>query len=96
MAEYDGKTQVADKVLVANTTDTVTFEKDHNEIEVYSDGTAVLTFRVDGTDPVTNDPRGYSLPAQASTRTVRVPTAGNTKVKLISSGTPTYTVTVIS
>lgn len=84
---------VHDKALVASTADTVTIDRDCNEVEVIADGSADLYFTVDGTTPTVAGQNTHRLPTGAvGRRTVVVPTAGDTVVKLISSGTPRYSV----
>lgn len=81
------------KTLVASTVDTVTFTAtDLDEVEVLSDGTAAVYFTVDGTTPTVAGDGMWEIPAARAVRTVQVPTAGATIVKLISSGTPVYSV----
>lgn len=95
MASYSvatGELGVRNKTLVASTVDTVTFATDVAEIEVYSDGAAALSFTVDGTTPTVDSQAAEWMPASASVQVVRSP-AATTVVKLISSGTPKYSVT---
>ena len=92
MASHAAVTQAVG-TLVAATVDTITFNSDCEIVEVWAD--AELTFRVDGGTPVSDDDEGYNIPV-AGARQVRIPTSGNTVVKLISAGTPNYVVTKIS
>jgi hypothetical protein len=78
------------KTLGANTVDTVNFADDVKQIEVVSDGAAELYFTVDGTAPTVGGAKCYYLPAFGGAREVPVHTGGT--VKLISSGTPKYSV----
>jgi hypothetical protein len=88
-----GKVGAHAKTLVASTVDTVTFADDLDTVEVLSDGAAALYFTADGTTPVIGDDACWELPAGAtSARTVPVPTAGGSVIKLISTGTPKYSV----
>ena len=81
------------KTLTAATVDTVTFDADFSSIEVIShDGAAAIYFTVDGTTPTVGGANTYFIPAAVASREVKVGTAGDTAVKLISSGTPTYSV----
>jgi hypothetical protein len=82
------------KTLVANTVDTVTFTDDIDRVEVTSNGAAAVYVTVDGTTTPTVAGAGtFELPAgAASVREIAVPTAGGTVVKLISAGTPVYSV----
>jgi hypothetical protein len=83
------------KALAASTVDTVTFTaSDRNSVRVYNDtGTAAIHFTTDGTTPTVNGANTYRVPASAGAYlTVEVLGGGATVVKLISSGTPTYSV----
>jgi hypothetical protein len=81
------------KQLAANAVDTVNFAKDLNRIEVVSDGTAAVYVTTDGPDPAVGSAAAWELPAGGATiREIVVPTLGNTVVKLISAGTPKYSV----
>lgn len=86
------------KTLVASTVDTVTFADDRARIEVVSDGTAAIYFTVNGTTPTVGGAATYEIPAgSAAVREVAVDfgsrdQAGGSVVKLISSGTPKYSV----
>lgn len=84
--------------LTASTVDTVTFADDCDQVEVMSDGAADVLFTVDGTDPSTAaNYAAYRIPSGGpAQRTVVVQSAGGTVVKLVSSGTPKYTVTRIA
>jgi hypothetical protein len=95
MASYTvaaGKTGKHRKTLVAATVDTVTFTDALDYVEVYSDGRAELFFTADGTTPVLDDDGCHRLPAGVEKARVVVPASGATVVKLISDGTPTYSV----
>jgi hypothetical protein len=82
------------KVLVASTVDTVTFARDCDTVEVLSlDGSAAIYFTVDGTTPTVGGANTNVVPAAVGSLELDVPTAGNTVVKLISAGTPIYSVT---
>lgn len=81
------------KTLVANTVDTVTFTDDIDRVEVTSNGAAAVYVTVDGSTPTVAGAGTFELPAgAASVREIAVPTAGGTVVKLISAGTPVYSV----
>jgi hypothetical protein len=84
--------------LVANTVDTINFSLFTPYIEVSTDGSATMAVTVDGTTPAVGGPRSYPIPASMSQRTIRLgPALGrNPSVKLISGGTPTYTVTAVT
>lgn len=97
MASYDltgtGGIAVHAKTLVANTVDTVTLDSDWDWVEVVSDGAGALYVRVDGSNPTVAGPNAFVLPAGvASSREIKVRTSTPTVVKLISPGTPTYSV----
>lgn len=82
-----------EKQLAANTVDTVTFPEDLDRVEVVGDGIAALYFTVDGSTPTVAGDATLNLPIGAvAVREVGVPTAGKTIVKLISAGTPKYSV----
>jgi hypothetical protein len=81
--------------LSASTVDTVTIARDCDQVEVMSDGAAAIYFTVDGSTPTVAGKKAYALPAAVGARQVTVPTSGSTVVKLISSGTPTYSVTAL-
>lgn len=91
-----GATDVAsyNHTLVADTVDTVTIARDAEKVRVYNDtGSAVIWFTVDSSAPAANGGNCYRVPATAGAyTTVTVTGAGNTVVKLVSSGTPTYAV----
>jgi hypothetical protein len=98
MASYTlttGQIAAHAKTLVASTVDTVTYADDCDMIEVLNiDGASPIYFRVDGTNPVVAGTGAYVVPASAGAALeVTIPTAGGTIVKLISAGTPTYSVT---
>lgn len=77
--------------LTANTVDTVTFGEDLDKLQVVSDGKAAIyiTFGADST-PAVGSGDAWEIPATPCVATLPVPTAGSTVVKLISAGTPTY------
>lgn len=78
--------------LTANVEDRLEFKTSFEEIEVTSDGVEALYFTVDGSPPKIGGAQSHRLPRVPSTRTVEVPGGGNTVVRLISEGTPTYSV----
>ncbi len=79
-----------DKTLTAATVDTVTFTDATSVVEILSDGAARLYVTVDGTTPAVSGANTDLLVAGIASG-VRISTTGNI-VKLISSGTPTYSV----
>lgn len=100
MADYDvASTEIGAhaKTLVADTADTVTFANFNSEVEVYSDGAAVLYFTTDGSTPTVGGAGTHFMPASASSRIVRAAeqSDGTTVVKLISAGTPLYSVSKV-
>lgn len=98
MASYSvsaGAIGAHNKTLVGGTVDTVTFADDADLIEVVSDGAAALYFTLDGSTPTVWGENTYFMPASLSERTEAPGTPGGTVVKLISSGTPTYSVSQV-
>lgn len=87
-----------DNTLTANTADTVTFLADALSIEVMTDGTAAVYVTVDGTTPTISGANTFKLPAVGSwnTLTLSVPNEGAPVVKLLSAGTPVYSVSIAS
>lgn len=84
-----------EKTLVASTVDTVTFAYFPDEIAIYSDGAAAISFTVDGSTPTALGAGTFYIPAVGgSTYTIRPErqpvTATPCIVKLISAGTPKY------
>jgi hypothetical protein len=97
MASYtvaSGQVGAHGKTLVASTVDTVTFTgEDPPDVTVISDGAAAVFYTVDGSTPTVNGANCYLLPAGVVSSDRRlIPTAAPAVVKLISSGTPTYSV----
>lgn len=97
MAAYavaTGEVGVHGKALVASTVDTVTFTgRDCNAVEVLNEtGTAAIFFTVDGSTPTVNGNGTHMLPAAVSALELEPPTGSATVVKLISVGTPSYSV----
>jgi hypothetical protein len=80
------------KTLVANTVDTVTFADDIGEVEVVSNGSAAIYFTTDGTTPTVGGAATHYLPASSSVRRVKFTGSDASAIKLISAGTPTYSV----
>lgn len=81
-----------EKTLTANTVDTVNLGSAFSEVEVISDGAASIFFTVDGSIPTVGGASTYYLPAAATSRSVPVRGGSAATVKLISSGTPLYSV----
>lgn len=86
-----GKVAVHDKALVAATADTVFFADDPAYVEVVTDGTAAIYVTVDASAPTVSGDNTYKVPAVAGRYPIRHWRPGGV-VKLISSGTPTYSV----
>jgi hypothetical protein len=84
--------------LVAATVTTVTLgtaKADSEQVEVLNrDGAAEIYFTVDGTTPTVAGDDTEMLPASIGSVRVIASTSGQAVVKLISSGTPKYTVRV--
>jgi hypothetical protein len=91
-----GTTALHEQQLVASTEDIVTFADDLDRFEVMSDGAADLYLTIDGTPATILGATTRRLPAGTiSVREFAVPItneAGTTKVRLISSGAPTYSI----
>lgn len=101
MSKYAvAKTEVGvyEKTLVANTVDAVEFGANLSAVEVVKeDEGAAIYFTVDGGDPTVKGQACYQMPAGVmSVRVVLSKTNPATAVKLISSGTPKYSVCKVS
>ena len=89
--------QVRHGTLVANVTTTITFDGAFSMVEVLNvTGTAAIYFTIDGTNVSVGSNDAYVVPAQIGSLTVSAEqaTPSQTIVRLISSGTPGYSVTV--
>lgn len=90
------------KTLTASTVDTVTFPADLEMVEVIGDGSADIFVTVDGTTPTVDGATTFIVPAGAvgvrriATNWENRKAAAGTAVKLISSGTPVYSVAEVS
>lgn len=82
--------------LTANTVTEVDFADDLDRVEVVTDGAAAVYFTVDGSVPTIAGTNTYFLPAALGAKEAHPPTGGGTKVRLISAGTPTVSVAVVS
>jgi hypothetical protein len=98
MASYSvasGEVAAYAKTLAASTVDTVTFTDDRFAVRVHNDtGSAAIFFTTDGSTPTVNGANCWRVPAVAGAF-AEVTTQGGTAtdvVKLISVGTPTYSV----
>jgi hypothetical protein len=85
---------VHDKTLAANVADAVNFTDDPGSVEVVSDGAAKLYVTVDGSTPAVSGDTTYLLPAVPCSRTIPHPGSPRA-VKLISAGTPMYSVMLV-
>lgn len=85
--------------LTADTADTVILDGDYRQVEVINrDGAEEIFFTVDGPAPTVAGDDTHILPAALSGVTVPAGAANGepTIVRLISTGTPTYTVRGVS
>jgi hypothetical protein len=95
MASYSvtaGQIGAYEKTAVANTVDTITFADNVPQVEIISDGAASITVTIDGSTPTVLGGGGFYLPAVACVRVFPGLPSNGTVVKLISSGTPKYSV----
>lgn len=108
MAAYEvpaGHVGVHEKALVAATVDTVTFVPGSSgapgwgrlprRVEVLTDGAAAVYVTVDGSTPTVAGTNCYPVPAMAGATVIDVADSDPTDavvVKLISAGTPVYSV----
>lgn len=73
--------------LVANTEHVIDFNRDLKQVEIgVENGTAPVYVSVVGTAAVVGAKNCYPIPTGTSTNVLDVPTAGNTKVRLITAG----------
>lgn len=81
--------------LAASTVDAITFSSNPKTVEVCNrDGAAAIYFTVNGVDPTVGGDDCFVVAAAAGAAlAVDAPTTTATVVKLISSGTPAYSVT---
>lgn len=94
MASYTvaaGERGAWEKTLVAATADTVTFTEDLTSVQVINEGTVGIYVRLDGTAPTVGGAASLYVPPSSVTSFSSTDVAG-TVVKLISSGTPKYSV----
>ena len=84
--------RAAHATLVAATVDTVTMSGgSRKRAELVNHGTDVIYFRVDGVDPVAAaDENEVLLPSER----LAIPLPDSGEVRVISAGTPTYSVIV--
>lgn len=98
MATYTGK-RIISATLTANVVDTVTLDADYTAVEILNrDGTAEIYATTDGgPTPTINGDNCDVLPAVIGALTLDATAYGTaTVVKLISAGTPAYTVKGLS
>ena len=96
MASYTVNAAVH-KQLAANTVDTVTLDPLASAVEVINrDGTAEIYFTVDGANPTVGGDDTQVLLAGIGSLEIGSPAIGSTVVKLISAGTPKYSVRTIT
>lgn len=94
MATYTGS-RIVSATLTANTVDTITLDADYVAVEILNrDGTAEIYATVDGGPTPTVGGNGCDvLPAAIGALTIDASAYGvPTIVKVISAGTPAYTV----
>lgn len=93
MADVDASSSWAvHRTLVAATVDRVTFA-DFDQVEVMNrSGSAEIYFTVDASDPTVGGSNTHCLPAAISALVAKSGARGSTVVRLISSGTPTYSI----
>lgn len=90
------------QALAASVVDTVTLtasgRRSTARVEVSGDGTAAIYFTIDGSTPTVKGKKTYELPAAVAAREVTAHVEGDSDVvvKLISAGTPSYSVARIS
>lgn len=82
------------KTLTASAVDTVKYNGYAPAVEVYCDGSSSIFFTVDGSEPTIGGSNTYWLPEVPAARVVKIPFREAITVKLISSGTPEYGVTL--
>lgn len=88
-----GKIGAHNITLSASTVDTVTFTDDVSSVEVINlDGAAAIYYTIDGSTPTVAGANTFVLPATISSAVHGTPGSAATVVKLISSGTPKYSV----
>lgn len=97
MAEYEvprDHVGVHEKRLAADEVDVVRFERSLSEVEILTDGSANIYVTVGGgADPTVGGGDCWRVPPYAGSIIVQARHVGvRTVVKLISAGTPTYSV----
>jgi hypothetical protein len=80
--------------LVAATVTTVTLDHDYNSVEVMNRSTTSdLYFRVDGTDPVVAGNDSYVVPSGEYLQVDIPGWAKASEIRMISAGTPAFSLT---
>lgn len=102
MASYTaGTVGIYKKTLGANTVDTVTLPDAVEEVSIISDGSAAIYVTVDGTTPTVEGADTWEIPAAGALVELTLPIGVDAHrfdagvdpiVKLISAGTPVYSV----
>lgn len=96
MANFDVQTSeigVHLKKLVAGQIDQVTFlGRDLTEVEIITDGAADIFVRFGGQDPAVGSGSCWRVPPAMGSTVIPVNTSKDTVVRLISAGTPVYSV----
>jgi len=91
MATYSAAKSLGVKTLTAATVDTVTLTYGFKFVEVKNWGTDRISFRVDGTNPTVDGNECYIVGGGEG---LNVPSLSDPDlVKLISAGTPSYSIT---
>lgn len=81
------------KKLTPNQVDQVTFiGRDLTEVEIMTDGAADIFVRFGGQDPIIGAGSCWRVPAGMGSSVIPVSTSKDTVVRLISAGTPVYSV----
>ena len=85
-----------DKTLVASTVDTVTFtSQEVEQLKVWTDGTAAVYVSLDGSTPTVSGAHCFKIPAAATAIAERFNVQQlSPTIKLISAGTPVYSVSL--
>lgn len=93
MATFSGH-RIVSATLTATTVDTITLDVDYTRVEIVNrTGDAEIWVTIDGTDPTVTGNDCDVLPTAIGSLILDAPAIGKpTAVKLISSGTPSYTV----
>lgn len=84
--------------LEADTIDTITLASGPSVYEILAtDASARIDYTTDGSDPVVGgSPTGRCIPPTYAVDIVYVPSDGSGVIKLISAGTPTYSIEAVA